>query len=118
MERITEDQVAQLAGFLFARIPDEASLQGEARRAATALRLAATKQVAAVRFHRSSPPETAAKTELHASASWNLLVAFAKIWHDHPEFPAGAARETFEFDSESPLSMAEHRAQFTTTLAS
>ncbi|MFI8106755.1 hypothetical protein [Streptomyces sp. NPDC086023] len=111
MERITEDQVAQLTGFVFARIPDATSLQGEARRAATALRLAAAKQVAAVRFHRASPPENAAETELHATASWNLLVAFAQIWHDHPDFPADAAIETFEFDSESPLSVTEHRKQ-------
>ncbi|MFJ2900302.1 hypothetical protein ACIO87_36190 [Streptomyces sp. NPDC087218] len=111
MERITEDQVAQLIGFVFARIPDATSLQGEARRVATALRLAATKQAAAVCFHRASPPENAAGTELHATASWNLLVAFAQIWHDHPDFPADAAMETFEFDSESPLSMTEHREQ-------
>ncbi|MFE5587475.1 hypothetical protein [Kitasatospora sp. NPDC056531] len=109
MERITEDQVAQLVRFVFARIPDPASLQGEARRTATALRLAAEKQVAAVRFHRASPPEQAAETELHATASWNLLVAFSQIWHDHPEFPADAAMETFEFDSESPLSTTAHR---------
>ncbi|MEV7180033.1 hypothetical protein [Kitasatospora sp. NPDC093679] len=111
MERITEDQIAQLSGFVFARIPDAALLQGEARRAATALRLAATKQVAAVRFHRASSPERAAETELHATASWNLLVALAQIWHDHPEFPADAAIETFEYDSESPLSTTEPREQ-------
>ncbi|MFD4240517.1 hypothetical protein ACFWP3_02740 [Streptomyces sp. NPDC058525] len=104
MERITEDQVARLVSFVFARIPDPASCQGEARRTAAALRLAANKQIAAVRFHRSSLPEQATGTELHATASWNLLVAFAEIWHDHPEFPADAAVETFEFDSESPLS--------------
>lgn len=104
MERITDDQVTQLVRFVFERIPHAASLQGEARRAATALQLAATKQVAAVRFHRAFPPEQAAETELHAAASWNLLVAFAQIWHDHPEFPADAAVETFEFGSESPLS--------------
>lgn len=103
VERITEDQVARLVRFVSARIPDPASCQGEARRAATALLLAANKQIA-VRFHRSSLPEQAAATELHAAASWNLLVAFAGTWHDHPEFPADAAIETFEFDSESPLS--------------
>ncbi|KOG30206.1 hypothetical protein AQJ84_17335 [Streptomyces resistomycificus] len=104
MERIAEDQVARLVRFVLARIPDPASLQGEARRTATALQLAATKQIAAVRYHRASPPRPAAATELHASASWNLLVAFAHVWHDHPEFPADAAIETFEFESESPLS--------------
>ncbi|WP_329491961.1 hypothetical protein OG618_36800 [Kitasatospora sp. NBC_01246] len=109
MEQITDDQVTQLIHFVFARIPDAASLQGDARRTATALRLAVTKQVAAVRFHRASPPEQAAETELHATASWNLLVAFAQIWHDHPEFPADAAIETFEFDSKSPLSTTVHR---------
>jgi hypothetical protein len=109
VERITDDQIAQLVRFVLARIPDSASLQGEACRTATALRLAATKQIAAVRFHRASPPEQAAETELHATASWNLLVAFAQIWHDHPEFPADAAIETFDFDSESPLSTTAHR---------
>lgn len=109
MERISEDQVAQLVRFVFSRIPDTAPLEGEARRTAMALRLAANKQIAAVRFHRTAPPEHAAETELHASASWNLLVAFAQIWHDHPEFPADAAIETFEFDCESPLSTSAHR---------
>ncbi|MEV0097310.1 hypothetical protein [Streptomyces sp. NPDC050738] len=103
VDRITEDQVAQLVRFVSARIPDATSLQGEARRTATALRLAADKQIATVRFHRAALPEQAATTELHATASWNLLVAFAGIWHDHPEFPADAAIETFEFDCDSPL---------------
>lgn len=109
MERITEDQIARLVRFVFARIPDPASCRGEARRTATALRQAATKQIAAVRFHRGSLPEQAAETELHASASWNLLVAIAEIWHDHPDFPDDAAVETFDFDSESPLSVHEPR---------
>ncbi|MER7811155.1 hypothetical protein [Streptomyces sp900116325] len=104
MERISEDQIAQVVRFVFSRIPDTAPLQGEARRTAMALRLAANKQIAAVRFHRASPPEHAAETELHAAASWNLLVAFAQIWDDHPDFPADAAIETFEFDCESPVS--------------
>ncbi|MGX8907877.1 hypothetical protein ACR820_22105 [Streptomyces netropsis] len=106
MERITEDQVAQLVSFVMARIPDAEPLQGEARRTATALRVAALKQIAAVRFHRNSPPERATETELHATASWNLLVALAEVWQEHPEFPADAAIETFEFDCESPLSTA------------
>ncbi|MGV9245330.1 hypothetical protein [Streptomyces sp. NPDC003710] len=109
MERITEEHVAQLVRFVLARIPDTASLQGEARRAATALRLAAEKQIAAVRFHRASPSEQWAQTELHATASLDHLVAFAQIWHDHADFPADAAVETFEFDSESPLSPTAHR---------
>ncbi|WP_141585021.1 hypothetical protein [Actinomadura sp. WMMA1423] len=104
MERITEDQVARLVGFVSARIPESAPLQGEARRTAAALRLAADKQIAAVIFHRNSPAEHAGETELHAAASWNLLVALAGIWRDHPEFPADAAVETFDFDCESPLS--------------
>ncbi|MFI7322781.1 hypothetical protein [Streptomyces venezuelae] len=104
MERISEYQVGQLVRFVLARIPDTAPLQGEARRTAMALRLAADKQIAAVRFHRDSPPQRAAETELHAVASWNLLVALAQVWHDHPDFPADAAMETFEFDCESPLS--------------
>ncbi|MEV5238515.1 hypothetical protein AB0K89_05280 [Streptomyces cinnamoneus] len=102
MERITEDQVDRLIRFVSERIPDTAPLQGEARRTATALRLAADKQIAAVRFHRAAPPVNGATTDL-AAAAWNLLVAFAEIWHDHPEFPADAARETFDFDCDSPL---------------
>ncbi|MFI9726217.1 hypothetical protein ACIRG8_06215 [Streptomyces sp. NPDC102359] len=104
MERITEDQVARLASFVSARIPETAHLQGEARRTAAALRLAANKQIAAVIFHRNSPAEHSAETELHATASWNLLVALAGVWHDHPDFPADAAVETFDVDRESPLS--------------
>ncbi|MFJ4895749.1 hypothetical protein ACIP5U_38045 [Streptomyces sp. NPDC088788] len=76
MERIAEDQVNRLARLVWDRIPDPASLQGEARRTATA---------------------NGATTDV-AAAAWNLLVAFAEIWHDHPEFSADAARETFEFD--------------------
>ncbi|MFF5128994.1 hypothetical protein ACFY41_18950 [Streptomyces syringium] len=109
MERITEDQVAQLVRFVLARIRDAERLQGEARRTATALHLAALKQIGAVRFHRGAPPERAAETELHATASWNLLVALAEVWQDHPEFPAEAAIETFEFDCESPLSTTAQR---------
>jgi hypothetical protein len=109
VERITEEQVGELIRFVLARIPNEASLQGEARRTATALRLAAYKEAAAVRFHRNASAAAAAETELSATASWNLLVAFAQIWDDHPEFPADAAMETFEFDSESPLSTTAHR---------
>ncbi|MFJ6079847.1 hypothetical protein ACIQI8_00495 [Streptomyces sp. NPDC092369] len=104
MERITDDQVARLIGFVSARVPESAPLQGEARRTAAALRLAADKQIAAVIFYRTSPADHARETELHAAASWNLLVALAGIWHDHPEFPADAALETFDFDCESPLS--------------
>ncbi|MEU2231860.1 hypothetical protein [Streptomyces vietnamensis] len=104
MERITEEQVAQLARFVTARIPDAASLEGEACRAAAALRIAALRQIAAVRHHRASSGAVVAETELHATASWNLLVAFAGVWRDHPDFPVDAAIETFEFDSEAPLS--------------
>ncbi|MEU5825604.1 hypothetical protein [Streptomyces sp. NPDC047803] len=102
MERITEGQVNRLVRFVWDRIPDPASLQGEARRTATALRLAADKQILAVRFHQAAPPANGATTDA-AAAAWNLLVAFAGIWHDHPEFPADAARETFEFDCDAPL---------------
>ncbi|MGW2064385.1 hypothetical protein OH782_35490 [Streptomyces sp. NBC_01544] len=109
MERITGDQVARLVGFVSARIPETAPLQGEARRTAAALRLAANKQIAAVIFYRNSPAEHTGETELHAAASWNLLVALAGIWHDHPEFPTDAAIETFDFDCESPLSTTMHR---------
>ncbi|MFE4310610.1 hypothetical protein ACFRR6_31690 [Streptomyces sp. NPDC056891] len=104
MDRITEEQVAQLNRFVLARIADADSLQEEARPAVMALRIAAGKQIAAVLFHRTSPPAQRTETELHAAASWNLLVAFAEVWRDHPDFPAEAAIETFEFDSETPLS--------------
>ncbi|WP_055600807.1 hypothetical protein [Streptomyces aureus] len=104
MERITEEQVARLNRFVLARIADAASLQDEARPVVMALRIAAGKQIAAVLFHRTSSPAQAAETELHAAASWNLLVALAEVWRDHPDFPADAAIETFEFDSETPLS--------------
>ncbi|MFD3663421.1 hypothetical protein ACFWVF_23005 [Streptomyces sp. NPDC058659] len=104
MERITEDQVAQLSKFVLARIADADSLEEEARPVVMALRIAAGKQIAAVLFHRTSSPAQGAETELHAAASWNLLVAIAEVWRDHPDFPADAAIETFEFDSETPLS--------------
>ncbi|MEW5658835.1 hypothetical protein ABGT92_26345 [Streptomyces cinereoruber] len=111
MERITEEQIAQLVRFVMARIPDAASLEGEARRAAVALRIAATQQIGAVRYHCASSGAQVAETELHATASWNLLVAFAHVWRDHPDFPTDAAIETFEFDSDSPLSpLATHPA--------
>ncbi|MGW0932921.1 hypothetical protein [Streptomyces sp. NPDC002644] len=102
MERITDDQIDRLVRFVSERIPDTATLEGEARRTAAAFRRAALKQIAAVRYHRASPPGNGATTDL-AAAAWNLLVAFAEIWHDHPEFPADAARETFAFDSDAPL---------------
>ncbi|MFJ8009499.1 hypothetical protein [Streptomyces fagopyri] len=89
--------------------PDAAPLQREARRTAAALGLAANKQIAAVIFHCNSPAERAGETELHAAAAWNLLVALAGIWHDHPEFPADGPMETFDFDCESPLSTTMHR---------
>ncbi|MFE2825167.1 hypothetical protein [Streptomyces sp. NPDC059271] len=108
MERITEDQVTRLVRFVSERIPDAGPLKGESRGTATALRLAADKQIAAVRFHRAAPPENRATTDL-AATTWNLLVAVAEIGHDHPEFPAGAAKETFEFDCESPLSRISRR---------
>ncbi|WP_329030544.1 MULTISPECIES: hypothetical protein [unclassified Streptomyces] len=102
MERITEDQVNRLVRFVRDRIPDSAALQGEARRTATALRLAADRQIYAVRFHRTAPPANGVTADV-AAAAWNLLVALAGIWHDHPEFPADAAKETFEFDCDAPL---------------
>ncbi|MDX3570467.1 hypothetical protein [Streptomyces sp. ID05-47C] len=102
MERITEDQIARLVSFVHARILDADSLQEEACRTVTALRLVVDKQVAAVRYFRSSPSGSAAVAE-HANASWNLLVSIARIWRDHSEFPIDAAMETFDFDAESPL---------------
>jgi hypothetical protein len=104
MERITEDQVNRLVEFVYARIPGADSLgEEEARRMATALRLVVDKQVAAIRYYRASSPEIAAVSEVHATASWNLLVSVAQIWRDHLEFPVNAAVETFEFDAENPL---------------
>lgn len=102
MERLTDDQVTQLVRFVLARIPDATSLHGEARRTAAALRWVAERQVTALRFHQASPPAHPAASEL-AGASWNLLVNLAHVWHDHPNFPANIAIETFEFDSPSPL---------------
>ncbi|MFE5097402.1 hypothetical protein ACFRCI_45790 [Streptomyces sp. NPDC056638] len=102
MEQITEDQIARLVTFVYERISDADSLQEEARRTVTALRLVADKQVAAVRYFRASRSESAAVAE-HANASWNLLVSVAHIWRDHSEFPIDAAMETFEFDAENPL---------------
>ncbi|MEU9662857.1 hypothetical protein [Streptomyces chartreusis] len=109
MERLTDDQVTRLVSFVSARIPETGPLKGEARRTAAALRLAAYQQIGAVIYHRNSPADQAGKTELHATASWNLLVGMARIWQDHPDFPADAAIETFDFDSESPLSATMHR---------
>ncbi|GAA3810680.1 hypothetical protein ACFS5L_41900 [Streptomyces phyllanthi] len=104
MERITEDQIARLVTFVYARISDADSLQEEgARRMVTALRVMADKQVAAVRYYRASPSDGTGAVEVHAIASWNLLVSVAHIWRDHSEFPADAAMETFEFDAEDPL---------------
>ncbi|WP_405986452.1 hypothetical protein [Streptomyces sp. NBC_00872] len=102
MERITEGQIALLVSFVYARLSDADALQEEARRTVTALHLVADKQVAAVRYFRSSPSSGAAVAD-HANASWNLLVSIARIWRDHSEFPIDAAMETFEFDAESPL---------------
>ncbi|MFB6527231.1 hypothetical protein [Streptomyces sp. NPDC056399] len=104
MERITEEQFVRLNRFVRARIADAASAEGETRPAVAALGIAAQRQWAAVHFHRTSSSAQRAETELHATASWNLLVAFADVWRDHPDFPAEAAVETFEFDSETPLS--------------
>ncbi|MEU2077048.1 hypothetical protein [Streptomyces sp. NPDC013489] len=104
MERITDEQFVRLNRFVGARIAEAASAQGETRSAVTALGIAAQRQWAAVHFHRTSAPAQRAETELHATASWNLLVAFAEVWRDHPDFPADAAVETFEFDSGTPLS--------------
>ncbi|MEV0537158.1 hypothetical protein [Kitasatospora sp. NPDC050463] len=104
MDRITEEQIGRLVKFVYARISGADSLrEEEARRTTTALRLTVDKQVAAVRYYRASPPESAAVSEVHATASWNLLVAIAQIWRDHSEFPIDSAIETFEFDAENPL---------------
>ncbi|MEV6398103.1 hypothetical protein AB0M39_25580 [Streptomyces sp. NPDC051907] len=102
MERITDEQIALLVSFAYARISDADALQEEACRTVTALRLVVDKQIAAVRYFRTSPSSGAAVAE-HANASWNLLVSIARIWRDHSEFPIDAAMETFEFDAESPL---------------
>jgi hypothetical protein len=104
MERITEDQIARLFEFVWARISDADSLEGgEDRRATAALRLVVGKQIGAIRYYRISAPEIAAISEVHATASWNLLVSIAELWQDHLEFPIDAAVETFEFEAEHPL---------------
>lgn len=104
MDRITDGQISQVVEFVYARILDVDSVrEDEARRAVTALRLVSDKQVAAVRYYRASLPEAAALSEVHATASWNLLVSLAKVWRDHSEFPVDAAIESFEFDAENPL---------------
>ncbi|MEU3645435.1 hypothetical protein AB0E59_18785 [Lentzea sp. NPDC034063] len=104
MERITEEQLSLLVQFVLARISDlDALREGESRRAVATLRMVAYRQIAAIRHYRAVTPEKAARSEHHATASWNLLVSIAEMWRDHPEFPAGAAIETFEFDSENPL---------------
>lgn len=104
MSRITEGQIARLISFVYARISDaDSSREMESRRMVAALRLVADRQIAAVRYYRSSPARVAALTELHATASWNLLVSVAEIWRDHSDFPTDAAVETFEFDEDSPL---------------
>ena len=104
MERITEHQIALLVNFVKARISDADSLQDESgRRAASALRLVVHKQVAVIRYYRAAPPKATPTSELHATASWNLLVDVAQIWRDHPDFPNDAAIETFDFEAEHPL---------------
>jgi hypothetical protein len=104
MERITELQIARLVNFVEARISDADSLKNEiGRRAASALRLVVHKQVGAIRYYRAAPPKATSTSELHATASWNLLVDIAHIWRDHPDFPKDAAIETFEFEAEHPL---------------
>lgn len=70
---------------------------------ATALRLVTDRQAAAIRHYRASSPESAAASEVHATASWDLLVSLAEVWRDHSEFPVDAAKETFEFEAENPL---------------
>ncbi|MFD8740079.1 hypothetical protein ACFV06_34920 [Streptomyces sp. NPDC059618] len=104
MERISDGQIASLVKFLLARISDEDSFRERgADRSTSALRLVVNRQVAAVRYYRACPPETAAASELHATASWNLLVTVSEVWRDHVDFPADAAMETFEFDADNPL---------------
>jgi hypothetical protein len=102
MEWITEDQIARLVTFVDERISDSDSLQGEALRTVTALRLVVDKQIAAVRYFRTSRSESIAVAE-HANASWNLLVSIAHVWRNHSAFPIDAATETFEFDADNPL---------------
>ncbi|WP_173092833.1 hypothetical protein [Actinomadura verrucosospora] len=106
MKRITEDQIGRLVSFIDDRISDADSLQEEAHRIVTALRVTVGKQIGAVRYFRASPSSGAAVAE-HANASWNLLVSIAGIWRDHSEFPSDAAVETFDFDTESPLKSTE-----------
>ncbi|WP_329138614.1 hypothetical protein OG552_31165 [Streptomyces sp. NBC_01476] len=103
LARITEDQITRLVTFVHARIPDEQTLTRDEARRAAALRLVTDRQIAALRHYRHSVPDARARAEVHATASWNLLVSLAHLWHDHPDFPAEAAVETFEFDATDPL---------------
>jgi hypothetical protein len=89
---------------VYGRLAAAQALQEEdRRRAVSALRLVADRQVAAVRYYRTSAPVGGEDIELHATASWNLLVSLAQLWKNHPEFPADAAVETFDCDAEHPL---------------
>ncbi|SEQ13080.1 hypothetical protein SAMN05216188_102162 [Lentzea xinjiangensis] len=104
MERITEDQISRLVGFVDSRVSDPLSTQDEGdRRMATALRMVVNKQIAAVRYYRASLSGGVVTSEVHAISAWNSLVSIALIWQNHPEFPADAAIETFEFDAANPL---------------
>ncbi|MET9482028.1 hypothetical protein [Streptomyces sp. NPDC006638] len=106
LERITEDQITRLVAFVHARIPDGRTLARDEARRAAALRLVTCWQIAALRHYRHSGPDARGRAEVHATASWNLLVSLAHLWHDHTDFPAEAAVETFEFDAADPLSPA------------
>lgn len=106
MGRISDGQIAELVEFVFARISDEDSCQeGVVHRTTSALRAVVDKQILAVRYYRACPlgSAAAASAELHASASWNLLVGVSEVWRDHPDFPVDAAMETFDFDVDNPL---------------
>ena len=106
MERITDDQVQRLLTFTAERTrPTRSPAAEDADRAALALQTAVLRLSAAVRFHRSAVPDTAAQTELHATGCWNLLVDLAKVWRDHPDFPADAAVETFDCTDDFPLTV-------------
>lgn len=104
MERITEYEIRRLVDFIEARISESNSRpEVGPHRLVSALRLIVHKQLAAIRYYRTIPPEAATVSEALAIGSWNLLVNMANVWRDHSDFPDDAAMETFDFEAEDPL---------------
>jgi hypothetical protein len=104
MERIDDERLTVLVDFIQARISDaDMPGDGDSHPSAVALRRIVHKQVGAIRYYWAIPMESAAVSELHATASWNLLVDIAQVWDGHPNFPSDVAVETFDLAAEHPL---------------